>query len=879
MAERQPYDVFLSYSAREAEIARALAARLRKAQLRVFLDEDSIRDGENIHDAVDDAVRRATVAVVLIGPTSGSSKWLSAEVSTAASGAMTGQSLLVPVLVGDVVDTQVPAALRRFPAVRVDAPEGLGRAADAIWRAVIEAGRPLATASARLAVPALPDGYVDTEAKQQVVAAIEASTRDQSGPVQVIGPPGAGKTTTVVAACQARADQYELLGWITATTEHAVIRGLAQLARRIGVSNADFSELDLATAAVGRLADKKAGWLLVFDDADGGERWLARWMPPASPTGTAVVISRRQMTLGGLAVRLQPLDDAAALSIFENRLGGTLSGDARRALLSLLAETGDLTPLTLAVLAGHLRSDQGTVEGRVDRLLVELRERAASNRPRALGEVAAEALRDLATRSPVAVKIGQVLASVGETAVPAVFFRESADDPFLGSDASEVAQAIVELEARGLIQTTSGAISAHPVVVGAVRVAADPVEPLEFLRRAAAQRRSFERPDDRELTLTTDVARHALTESVGFGSPAAVAAATQLCIEVAVVLWDAGDLSGSVALLEATLQVSERTLGPGHEATMSTRANLAGVLRATGRLDEAAALLEQTLSDSERVLGPDHPSTLTVRANLAAALQASGRLDEAAALLEQTLSDSERVLGPDHPSTLTVRANLAAALQASGRLDEAAALLEQTLSDSERVLGPDHPSTLTVRANLAAALQASGRLDEAAALLEQTLSDSERVLGPDHPSTLTVRANLAAALQASGRLDEAAALLEQTLSDSERVLGPDHPSTLTVRANLAAALQASGRLDEAAALLEQTLSDSERVLGPDHPSTLTVRANLAAALQASGRLDEAAALLEQTLSDSERVLGPRHRLTMVVRENLKHARRMRGGSG
>jgi TIR domain len=108
MLDREPYDVFLSHSASASEAARALAARLREARLRVFFDEDTLRVGDNWYSAIDDALRSAAVAVVLIGPGTSSLDRVPGEVVTAAAGAMTGQSLLVPVLVGDVDVAQVP---------------------------------------------------------------------------------------------------------------------------------------------------------------------------------------------------------------------------------------------------------------------------------------------------------------------------------------------------------------------------------------------------------------------------------------------------------------------------------------------------------------------------------------------------------------------------------------------------------------------------------------------------------------------------------------------------------------------------------------------------------------------------------------------------
>ncbi|MFI8906607.1 tetratricopeptide repeat protein, partial [Streptomyces albidoflavus] len=75
---------------------------------------------------------------------------------------------------------------------------------------------------------------------------------------------------------------------------------------------------------------------------------------------------------------------------------------------------------------------------------------------------------------------------------------------------------------------------------------------------------------------------------------------------------------------------------------------------------KAADLHHTTLTTRERTLGPDHPHTLTSRNNLANALNNLGHHQKAADLHHTTLTTRERTLGPDHPHTLTSRNNLAA---------------------------------------------------------------------------------------------------------------------------------------------------------------------------------------------------------------------------
>ena len=113
----------------------------------------------------------------------------------------------------------------------------------------------------------------------------------------------------------------------------------------------------------------------------------------------------------------------------------------------------------------------------------------------------------------------------------------------------------------------------------------------------------------------------------------------------------------------------------------------------------------QHLADSERTLGPDHPNTLTSRNNLAGAYQASGQLERAIPLFEATVNDSERTLGPDHPDTLNGRNNLATALWDVGRWEEARVELAVALEQARKVLSADHHVRRLIESNVEATRQ------------------------------------------------------------------------------------------------------------------------------------------------------------------------------
>ncbi|MGI5048466.1 tetratricopeptide repeat protein, partial [Streptomyces sp. JAC25] len=75
-----------------------------------------------------------------------------------------------------------------------------------------------------------------------------------------------------------------------------------------------------------------------------------------------------------------------------------------------------------------------------------------------------------------------------------------------------------------------------------------------------------------------------------------------------------------------------------HNTHANTRQGLGGH-------QQAAARHRQNISAYERTLGPEHSSTLTSRHNLAIGLSDMGEHQQAADLHRQNLTDGERTLG------------------------------------------------------------------------------------------------------------------------------------------------------------------------------------------------------------------------------------------
>ena len=687
-----------------------------------------------------------------------------------------------------------------------------------------------------------------------------------SGRTVLTGMRGSGKSqlaTAVAARCEK--EGWPLVVWIPAGSREAVLSGLVELGRELGVDVEDGPSLEvIAQRCLTALASAQgSNRLIVFDDVENPDD-LAGLVPRGE--GVRVLVTTTRLVdwehEGWVHVPVGVFEREQSISVLLDRTGsrsdrGTADVEAADGIAGVL---GDL-PVAVVQAAATARRDRYTLAAYLDMLerttLEEgVRRWEGNEYPEAVGAALRLALQStlkwIKRRSPHREVVARVqLGILSVLAAPGVPARWLGGDG-ASADARGALSELIEFSVCQLSEDRSK-VMIHGLqgrvireawkdeparwewveeeaagLLGAVDVTAIPVRDSAGRRREAldlVEQLRATAGQDHSKTLfsyprTADALAHALWHAAELGSPQA-----------------AVSLSDAVHLLD-------ETLGPDDPRTLAARGNLAVAYQSAGRLDQAVLLFEQVLAAHEHVLGPDHPGTLAARNNLAGAYESAGRPDEAIDLFERTLEDRKRALGENHPDILTLRNNLAFAYRSAGRLDEAIDLFKRNLEDREHLLGSDHPDTLTSRNNIASAYRSAGRLDEAIDLFERTLEDREHLLGPDHPDTLTSRDNLASIYRSAGRLDEAIELHEQNLADRERILGADHPHTLTSRNNLANAYQDAGRLEQAIDLYEQNLTETLRILGPDHPNTKTFRNNLVDVYRAVGRDEDAEALLD-----------------------------------
>jgi tetratricopeptide (TPR) repeat protein len=665
-----------------------------------------------------------------------------------------------------------------------------------------------------------------------------AVTQASVGRVAVQGMGGVGKTALAMEYAHRFKGLYVGVCWCPAETHTGLLSALAGLAVTLGASTAEEADLEKAAkAALRRLAEQRATWLLVYDNVPAPDA-IADLLPSA---GARVLITSRFSDWSELATDVAldvlPLDEAVAL--LERRTDRSDPAGA-----NTLAEALGFLPLALDHAAAYCKRTQmqfGDYAEKATRLI--------NAAPRGVGyprSVAATfdlAITQAVTQCPAAEALMAYLAHCAPDRIPMTLVEGAVEDE------TEHLQGLAALAEVSLVQH-------HPFEDGT------PAVTVHRLVQAVARARS-EVNGSAVARLVSQLAAIYPLEEDAYGNPRSWPLCTKLTphlparyapddASVAALFSRAGSYfqgraaySKAAPLFGDALAIYEKALGPEHPYTVTTLNNLARVLQDQGDLVGARPLYERALAICEKAIGPEAPNTAASLNNLALLLQDQGDLAGARLLVERALAIREKVLGPEHPSTAAILNNLADLLRNQGDLAGARLLVERALAIREKVLGPEHPNIASSLNGLALPLLEQGDLAGARPLVERALAIYEKAFGPEHPSTATTLYNVARLLRKEGDLAGARPLFERALAIYEKTVGPNSPATNRTRTDLSRLLVLIGSPTEALTLGEIALAAHDKALGRDHRWTIQSARVTADALDALGRTEEAKALRER----------------------------------
>ncbi|GEM_PF-1564732 len=422
------------------------------------------------------------------------------------------------------------------------------------------------------------------------------------------------------------------------------------------------------------------------------------------------------------------------------------------------------------------------------------------------------------------------------------------------------------------------------------------------------------RPESLSAQLAAGLLRAAeQLQQEALGDPVATA---RLRARLAATLLVLGYAQPARKLLEQSVEILEKHLGPHHEDTYTAQFYLAHAYYHTGPAQEAERIISKLYREQRRRWGPGHPRTLMAQIllagfhlrqgqvaqarqeleeirkhtqshldqkpgdgefvaidlqalhQLALTLIGTGELDEARRLLEGVLPWTQRVFGPLHPTTLSVINDLTNVYMHLGRYDRALPLAKRHYELVKQAYGQRHSLTLEAMATLGSLYRQSGRHDEAVALLKRLHEQNQAVYGSQSEMTLAAANNLAIAYIEASRFRQALELLQQILPVMQARLGREHRNTLTALNNLAVAYRELGQRRKALPVLEEVLKRRIEKLGQSHPRTIVTMVNLGQVYLDLGKFDKAFPLLEQSVLLATKRLGTRHPRTLLFLNKL-----------
>ena len=852
------YDFFLSRRGSVAAIAREVTDVLTEKGYRVLLQDYDFPLGTSFVDAMHEGIKNSRDLIILYTQDYESSPYTRKEfTSFEAERLRTAEErhiivlrcddvplrgLLADNIYQDLASTEKPEERKRRI---IAAAERQSQAAPPPPRPFIGVPPRIASFTGR----AEQLDKLDAILMQDKPAAV---TQASVGRAAVQGMGGVGKTSLAVEYAHRYRSLYAGVCWCPSETSTALLSALANLAVTLGAVTAEEADVEkVAKAALRRLAEQRATWLLVYDNVPAPDT-IADLLPSA---GARVLITSRFSDWSELAdeVALDVLPPGEAVALLESR---TARSDAVGA--KMLAEALGRLPLALDHAAAYCKRTQMRFADYATKAsnLIDAAPRGAGY-PRSVAATFDLAITEAVTQCQVAEALMRYLAQCAPERIPMALVEGAVENEV---ERMEALAALVEvsLVRHDPFEDGTPAVTVHRLVQAVARAwseangsTQDAVGRLTARLVATYPQEAYDNPQSWPLCAV--LTPHLLARR---GSDDG---------SVAEVLGRAGSYfhgraayAQAAPLLRDALAIREKVLGPAHPNRASSLNNLAVLLRDQGDLAGARPLLERALAINEKALGPEHPDTTTNLNNLAGLLQDQGDLAGARPLFERALAIREKMLGPEHPDTALSLYSLAHLLQDQGDLAGARPLLERALVIREKVLGPEHPDTALSLSSLGRLLQDQGDLAGARRLYERALAIREKVLGPEHPNTARGLNNLAALHKDQGDYSGARPLYERALAICEKALGPEHPNTATIMSNLAVVLRDTGHANEAEPLFRKAIAIDEKALGRDHPLTQRSASHHARLLVETGRASEGLTVAQSALATHEAASGLNH---------------------
>jgi tetratricopeptide (TPR) repeat protein len=559
--------------------------------------------------------------------------------------------------------------------------------------------------------------------------------KDHTTKIAITGLGGMGKTQLVLELLYRTKAKHRdcSIIWIPATSVESLHQGYLDVAQQLGIPGWEEGKADVRKLVQKYLSKDDVGqWLLVFDNADDIDMWIAKAGSeqesdremrreshslidclPRSKQGCIVFTTRDGKTAVKLTqqnvINVPEMDEEAATQLLKNCLVSPNLVENQQDARALL---GELTYLPLAIvqaaayinenrlaLADHLSLLEEKEEEIIDLLSEEFEDDGRyCNVKNPVATTWLISFEQIRRRDPLAAEYLSFMACVDPRDIP-----QSLLPP--GPSREKETDAIGTLNAYCFVsrRPVDLALDLHRLVHLATRnwLRKEGLLALSMEKVIVRLEEVFPNSDHKNRSVWRTYlphARYALeSDIVNKDSEKKLA----LIWRYGKCLYKDGRWNEAEASFTQVLETYKRVLGDEHRHTLRSIHKLASTYRNQGRWDVAEELEVQVMETRKRKLGADHPDTLTSIANLASTYGSQGRWDAAEELEVQVVETRKRKLRADHPDTLSSMNNLAFTWKGQGRDTEAVQLMKDCVQLQRRVLGVGHPRFLSSSETLA----------------------------------------------------------------------------------------------------------------------------------------------------------------------------------
>jgi tetratricopeptide (TPR) repeat protein len=319
--------------------------------------------------------------------------------------------------------------------------------------------------------------------------------------------------------------------------------------------------------------------------------------------------------------------------------------------------------------------------------------------------------------------------------------------------------------------------------------------------------------------------------------------------QLAVTLYNLGDLNMSLQQLQKALQLRKETMGDDNPQVAATHIHLGALYRQIGEMEKSLPHMLDALEIQKKALGDDHPVIASSYNNVGALYYQMMDFTKAIEQYDKALAIHLKNVhhGENHADTSGTYHNLGIAWKHFGDFDKAHDYLQKALQvrqETAKLAATTSSTTSSSTPDVAASHTALGQLfaevgqfDEAMKQYDAALKIQKEVFGPNAAVTAIGYNNIGAVYYQQGNYADALQNY-QTGLDILCKADPSHADTASSWNNVGLTYFKMDQVDKALDHHQHALEILKKIYGGDHPNLATTIGSIGTIYKAQERWEE-----------------------------------------